>query len=104
MKLNQSHFLRWLELCGLVVDCAPDNGQQLVSSTNATIFLKLCAALGNTTREEAKAMTLSLISRRGTSILRQNVDQSQRLVENTKAMTLSLITAMTQISGATRTR
>ena len=57
-KLNQSHFLRWLELCGLVVNCAPDNGQQLVSSTNATTFLKLCAALGNTTGEEAWRHTL----------------------------------------------
>ena len=62
MKLNQSHFLRWLELCGLVVDCAPDNGQQLVSSTNATIFLQLCAALGKHIRLEVSVCVSSRVS------------------------------------------
>ena len=45
-KLNLSHFLRWLTLCGLVRtgDDADVDAPGLASSTNANCFLRLCKA------------------------------------------------------------
>ena len=47
-RLNQTHFLRWLSLCGLACleDDSGEADSKVVSSTNANLYLRLCAHWG----------------------------------------------------------